>query len=191
MDTTQKIGWALVTAALSVVIGCCIFAFKGDVKSVTQTTAGAITSPASQLDYVNITQGIGFGPNTQVQGSLSTNIMGARSVIASSTSLCSMQNPFNATSTLLNSSLQATNSITVATGIGLYTGATSGATTTVIATPGTTAANAVAFYQASGVASSTDIGTAIGPNAWITYGQTPGSFVGMSGACNALFESAN
>lgn len=177
--------WAIGAVIVALAVGCAIFAFKGEMK------VGAITSPASQLDYVNITQGIGFGPNAQVQGSLSTNIMGARAVIASSTSLCSMQNPFNATSTIINASLQATNSITVATAIGLYTGATAGATTTAVASVIPVSANAVAFLQSSGVASSTDLGVFIAPNAFITYGQTAGNFVGMSGACNALFESAN
>lgn len=183
----QNIIWAVGSVVVALGLGCLVFAFKGDIKTV----AGAITSPATQLDYLNITQGIGFGPNAQTQGSLSTNIMGVRTVIASSTSLCSMQNPFNATSTIINASLQATNSITLATAIGLYTGLTSGATTTAIASPVTTAAGAVASLQASGVASSTDLGVFVGPNGFVTYGQTAGNFVGMSGACNVLFESAN
>lgn len=187
MNIQKQIGWAAGAVVVALVIGCAIFAFKGDIKQ----TAGTITAPASQLDYVNITQGIGFGPNAQTQGSLSTNIMGVRSVIASSTSLCSMQNPFNATSTIINASLQATNSISIATAIGLYTGLTSGATTTAIASPITIAAGALAFLQASGVASSTDIGVAVAPNAFVTYGQTATNFAGMSGACNAMFESAN
>lgn len=182
----KNILWAVGAVIVALAIGCFIFAFKGDVKGF-----GAITSPATQLDYVNITQGLGFGPNAQVQGSLSTNIMGVRAAIASSTFACSMQNPFNATSTIINASLQATNSITVATAIGLYTGATSGATTTAVASPITLAAGAVAFFQSSGVASSSDLGVAIAPNAFITYGQTATNFVGMSGACNAMFESAN
>lgn len=179
--------WALAAAILAIFLGGFIFAFKGDIKTV----AGAITSPATQLDYVNITQGIGFGPNAQTLGSLSTNISGVRSLIASSTFACTMQNPFNATSTLINASLQGTNSITLTTVLGLYTGATAGATTTAVSSPVTTAANAIPSYQSSGVASSTDLGVAIGPNAFITYGQTAGNFVGFSGACNALFESAN
>lgn len=170
---------------LAVIAGCFVFAFKGDLK------LGNITSPATQLDYLNITQGIGFGPNAQTQGSQSTNIMGVRTTIASSTYACSMQNPFNATSTIINASLQATNSISVSTSIGLYTGATLGATTTAVASPVTTSANAIASYQSSGVASSTDLGVFVAPNAFITYGQIVGNFVGMSGACNTLFESAN
>lgn len=175
------------SVAIAVLIGCTLFSFKGS----TQTVAGAITSPASQMDYLNLTQGLGFGPNAQNLGSLSTNISGVRALIASSTYACSIQNPFNATSTIINASLQATNSITVATAIGLYTGATLGATTTAVASPITIAASTFAFLQSSGVASSTDLGVSVGPNAFITYGQTAGNFVGMSGACNALFESAN
>lgn len=183
----KNILWALGAVIVAIAIGSFVFAFKGDIKTV----AGAITSPATQLDYVNFTQAIGFGPNAQTLGSLSTNVSGGRALIASSTFACSIQNPFNATSTLLNASLQGTNSITLATVIGLYTGATLGATTTAVASPVTTAANAIPFYQSSGVSSSTDLGVAIGPNAFITYGQTSGNFVGFSGACNALFESAN
>lgn len=172
---------------MAVAIGCFTFAFKGDIKTV----AGAITSPATQFDYVNFTQAIAFGPNAQTLGSLSTNVSGGRAVIASSTSLCSIQNPFNATSTIINASLQATNSITVATAIGLYTGATAGATTTAVASVVPISANAIAFLQSSGVASSTDLGVSVGPSAFITYGQTAGNFAGMSGTCNAVFESAN
>lgn len=186
MNTIQnKIGWAVGAVIVAIAIGCFIFAFKGELK------LGSITSPATQLDYLNITQGIGFGPNAQVQGSLSTNIMGVRTVISSTTVACTMQNPFNATSTIINASLQATNSIPVATAMGLYTGATSGATTTAVASPITIAANAIGSLQSSGVASSTDLGVFVAPNAFITYGQITGNFVGMSGACNAIFESAN
>ena len=188
MNTTEKIGWALCTVAIAVILGCFIFAFKGDIKTV----AGAITSPAGQADYMNFTQAIGFGPNAQTIGSQSTNIMGVRSASASSTYACTMQNPFNATSSLINTSFQPVTSIAVATSLGLYTGATAGATTTGITTSlENIASGATTGLYSDGIASSTGLGTPIAPNAYVTWAQGAGQFVGFTGACNALFESAN
>lgn len=192
MNTSKQIGWAVGSVAVALIIGSLIFAFKGDI----QRAAGAITSPATQLDYLNITQGIGFGPNAQTQGSLSTNIMGGRSLVPSTPSLivCSIQNPFNATSTIINASLNITGSSSVAVIIPAVS-ALATATTTAIGQGFVVAASVVSTLQTSGIASTTDLGVPIGPNGFLNWGTTAASASGLpyllSGTCNALFESAN
>lgn len=193
MNTTEKIGWAVGTVAVAIIVGCFIFAFKGDI----QTIAGNITSPATQLDYLNITQGIGFGPNAQTQGSLSTNIMGVRSLIPSTPSLvvCSTLNPFNATSTIINASLTITTGSSSASVIIPTVASTATASTTSIGQGYIVAAGAQAVLQTSGIASSTDLGVAVGPGQFVNWATTASSASGLpyllGGTCSVLFESAN
>lgn len=191
-ETINKIVWAIGIVLVAVGIGTTIFAFKGDISRI----AGTITSPATQLDYLNITQGIGFGPNAQTQGSLSTNIMGGRATISpASLVLCSIQNPFNATSTLINASLNITTGTSSAATIIPAVASTATASTTAIGQGFVVAANAQAVLQTSGVASSTDLGVPVGPNQYVNWATTQTSAVGYvytyTGTCNALFQSAN
>lgn len=189
----QNIGWAVGSVVVALGLGCLVFAFKDEVKQ----TVGAITSPATQLDYVNITQGIGFGPNAQTQGSLSTNIMGVRSLVPASPSLvvCSTQNPFNATSTIINASLNLTTGSSSASTIIASVASTATASTTAIGQGYVVAANSFATLQTSGIASTTDLGVAVGPNQYLNWATTvtsasPAAYI-YGGTCNALFESAN
>lgn len=189
-DTTKNILWAVVAVVFAVVITLVIVDSKSQV-------VGAITSPGTQLDYVNITQGIGFGPNSQTIGALSTNIMGVRSVVPTAPSfvVCSMANPFNATSTLINASLNITTGTSSAASLIFSVASSATATTTAIGSAQGVASGALATLQSSGVASTTDLGVAVGPNQFVNIGTTAGSAVGyayqFAGTCNALFQSAN
>lgn len=187
--TSNKVLWAVGTVIIAVLIAA-VFLGSKDVP------LGSITSPATQLDYLNLTQALGFGPNAQVQGSLSTNISGVRSNITpNSLVICSMQNPFNATSTIVNASLAITVGTSSAATIIPAVASTATATTTAIGQGFVVGANTALTLQTSGVASSTDLGVAVGPNQYLNWGTTPSSAVGYAytytGTCNALFESAN
>lgn len=191
-DNQNKILWAVGAVIASIAIGCLIFAFKGEVSQ----TFGTITSPASQLDYVNVTQAIGFGPNNQNIGSSSTNIMGVRSLITPTQFvLCSMANPFNATSTIINASFNTTIGTSTAMSYTFAVASSATATTTVIGQPTGIAANALGTIQTSGIASTTDTSIPVGPGQFLNVGTTPnsGSIAAalVSGTCNAVFESAN
>lgn len=187
MENNNNILWATGAVVTAIIIGCLIFAFKSSGNPL-----GAITSPASQLDYLNITQAIGFGPNAQTLGSLSTNIMGARTVAVNAPIICSIPNPFNATSTLINASFSTTNTQTSQGSIIFSVASTATASTTLIGSAQNIAANSLATLQTSGIASTTDLGVAIGPGQFLNVGTalaSPGT--GYTGTCNALFESAN
>lgn len=184
-ETIKNILWAVVAVAVAVTISAVLFSHSAQ-------SYGAITSPGTQLDYLNITQGIGFGPNSQTIGALSTNIMGVRTVISTtaSSTICSIANPFNATSTLINASLNVTTATSTAEQIVFGVGSNTNATTTLIGSSSGIASGALNTLQTSGVASTTDLGVAVGPGQFLNVG-TVGPSVLYSGACNALFESAN
>lgn len=191
MNTTlNKVLWAAGTAiVVLVVVGVFHIGAIGQ-------ALGAITSPATQLDYLNLTQALGFGPNAQTQGSLSTNVSGGRSLITpASLVLCSIANPFNATSTIINASLNITTATSSASTIIAAVASTATATTTAIGQGFVVAANAQATLQTSGVASTTDLGVPVGPGQFLNWGTTQTSAVGYPytyvGTCNATFESAN
>lgn len=189
-DTTKNILWAALAVILAVGISAILLGHK------TQNY-GAITSPGTQLDYLNLTQALGFGPNNQSVGSLSTNISGVRSVIPSTPSLvlCSMANPFNATSTLINATLNITTATSSTSAVIFSVASTATATTTAIGSGQSIPANSLIVLQNSGIASTTDLGVAVGPGQFVNIGTTAGSAVTYAytygGTCNALFESAN
>lgn len=186
MENKNNILWAIGTVILTLAL---VAAFH--IGSIVKTF-GTITSPATQLDYLNLTQALGFGPNAQTQGSLSTNIMGGRAIAVNAPIICSIPNPFNATSTLINASLNTTNTETSNGGIIFSVASTATASTTLIGQASLIAANTFATLQSGGVASTTDQGVAIGPGQSLNIGTSLGSpATGYTGQCNALFESAN
>lgn len=190
-DTTNKVLWALGAVIVAVILVSVLHLGGAVPKSF-----GAITSPATQLDYLNLTQALGFGPNAQTQGSLSTNISGGRAVITpASLVFCSIPNPFNATSTIINASLNITTGTSSAGFVVPAVASSATATTTPIGQGMSIAANAIPTLQTSGISSTTDLGVAVGPGQFLNWGTVATSAVGYpytyGGTCNATFESAN
>lgn len=189
-DTLKTVVLSIIVSAL---VAATAFVVFGGHKGF---SLGAITSPATQLDYLNLTQALGFGPNTNPAGNLSTNISGGRSTITpASLVFCSIPNPFNATSTIINASLNVTTGTSSAGFVVPAVASSATATTTPIGQGMAIAAGAMATLQTSGIASTTDLGIAIGPGQFLNWGTAATSAVGYpytySGTCNAVFESAN
>lgn len=188
MNTAQKVVLGIVVIAV-----IAILVTLGGQK---QDKLGTITSPATQLDYLNLTQALGFGPNTNPSGNLSTNISGGRSSITpASLIFCSIPNPFNATSTIVNASLNITTGTSSAGFVIPAVASTATATTSPIGQGYVVGANALITIQTSGIASSTDLGVAVGPGQFLNWGTAATSAAGYpytyAGTCNATFESAN
>lgn len=185
MNTTNKILWAVGTVVVAVLV--CVALLGGK-----STALGTITSPATQLDYLNLTQALGFGPNAQTQGSLSTNISGVRTTLNTlNPIICSMANPFNATSTLLNATITLTTASSSASSVVFAVATSATATTTLIGSGQALPAGVLTTLQTSGVASTTDTGIPVGPGQFVNVGTVSGLNQTYAGACNGLFESAN
>lgn len=188
MNTAQKVVLGIVVIAV-----IAILVTLGGQK---QDKLGTITSPATQLDYLNLTQALGFGPNTNPSGNLSTNISGGHATISpASLVLCSIPNPFNATSTIINASLSITTG-TSSTGVIIpAVASTATATTTAIGQGMIVTGSSLATLETSGISSTTDLGVAVGPGQFLNWGTLATSAVGYpytySGTCNAVFEAAN
>lgn len=189
-ETLNKVLWSLGAVVVTLIIVAVTH-----IGAVGQLV-GAITSPATQLDYLNLTQALGFGPNAQTQGSLSTNVSGGRSLITpASLVFCSIANPFNATSTIINASLNVTTGTSSTATVIPAVASTATATTTAIGQGMVVIGGTLATLQTSGISSTTDLGVAIGPGQFLNWGTTAASAVAYPytyvGTCNAVFESAN
>lgn len=182
----NKVLWAAGTIIVTLVLASMFIPGK------TGQALGAITSPGTQLDYLNLTQALGFGPNAQTIGSASTNIMGVRSTLNTlNPIICSIANPFNATSTLINASITLTTASSTASSVVFAVAASATATTTAIGSGQALPAGVLTTLQSSGIASTTDIGVPVGPGQFLNVGTIAGLNQTYAGACNALFQSAN
>lgn len=153
---------------------------------------GAVTSPPSVMDYLQLTQALGFGP---LGGAANVNIMGVKAQIPTGPSLitCSLQNPFNATSTVMNAVLNITTGTSSVATLVFATSTTATATTTKVATYilGAGQNATIGFYGAT----TTGEAPSIAPNGYLNVGTDISSAVAYpytyAGNCSAIFMQSS
>ncbi len=155
-------------------------------------TLGAVTSPPSVMDYLQLTQALGFGP---LGGAANVNIMGVKAQIPTGPNLitCSLQNPFNATSTVMNAVLNITTGTSSAATFVFATSTSATATTTKVASYTLAASQqaTIGFYGAT----TTGEAPSIAPNGYLNIGTDVSSAVGYPytyvGNCSAIFMQSS
>lgn len=173
--------WLLVAVVISVAASWALLGHS------TGKMVGAITSPPTVLDFLQLTQGLGFG----TLGTTPVTISGSRVAFSGTSQIaCSIANPYNATSTLNNFAINilvatsSTNTLVV----GTSTTATGTSTTPLItSTVGSGLTQVLSFDGGT----NTNI---IGPGQFVTVGYTNASLstgVNIGGVCSATFQSTN
>lgn len=152
--------------------------------------AGNISSPPSVLDYLQLTQAVGFGP---LGGTQNVNMMAVRSnLVAASLIPCSLQNPFTSTSTVVQADFNVNVGTSSAAQLVFATSTTATATTSPIARY--TVGAGQQFTLSISNATTTGISPVVGPSQYINVGTDSGSSVGygytFGGTCSAVFVQA-
>lgn len=152
----------------------------------------------SNFDYLVARLVIGLGTNTSVSatGAGNINIAGQRMLLASGTStVCAIQNPLNATSSILNVSMNITTATSSAITWGLGTSTTQFATSTSMETAAIAASNQGTITWDPGINNAI-----IGPGQWFNIGPAAGTAgntgafsngVVLVGSCQITLQSAN
>lgn len=183
---------ALILAAVALLVG-----FNSSERTVNPVTFGNTSIDGSQsilpnpsnTDYDVARLALGLGTN------LSNSSTGAGNVVfeaqranltPATTTPCSIQNPFNATSTLLGTTLNVTTATSTSASFVIAT-STSAFANTSIFFGATLAANALGSFAAGESATSTGLGIVIPPTGWVTY--TLSSANTLGGTCTAVFQS--
>lgn len=171
----KNLSWAAGSVIVSVVLAFLLFGTHA-------LTAGSISSPATNMDYLVLSQALGFG---DTGGNPKVNITAARTaLVANSTIPCAIQNPLNATSTILSFAFNVAVGTSTSENIvvGTSTSATATSSGMVSQTIGSGALATITWDPPinSGV---------IGPSQWI-LGSTNGTgAVTYTGSCSAVFVS--
>ena len=199
-----KINVILGLVILSLVIG-----FIGLVKTPSKNSVvsfGNVSTDGSQsvlpnpsnFDYLVARLALGFGTN--VIGSNVVQEAQKQVLATATTTICTIQNPFNATSTILSAGFNiTTGTSTPANGINFIMGTTTGQYSTTtnmlssIYTSPNTGTTVVATWD-PGVNNSV-----LGPKEWITMGALASSSlsalwtngINVTGTCQAVFQSVN
>lgn len=144
----------------------------------------------SNSDYEVARLALGFGTNLSNSntGAGNVNIEGQRvAITAASTTLCAIQNPFNATSTLQEFTMNVTTASSTATQlvIGSSTNAFSPANSPFYGA--TLAASREGTFVTGDTATSTGLGVVLGPTDWMIV-TTPTAQT-LGGTCSGLFVS--
>lgn len=179
-DLSKWIVWTLIAIVVSVLISVAILRHKEN------PTVGAITSPPTVLDFLQLQQALGFGPTGQTPVTLS----GTRTVLAQASQFpCVIANPYNATSTVGSFSFQDTVGTTsTLIVIGTTTSATATSTTPFVSQTIATGAQTTLTFD-GGVNNNI-----IGPGQFIVGGTGAGGLttgVTYTGTCSATFQSVN
>lgn len=152
----------------------------------------------SNYDYLVARLVLGLGTNTSVSstGVGNINIAGQRQLLASGTStVCAIQNPLNATSSVMNVSMNITTATSSAITWGLGTSTTQFATSTSMETAAIAASNQGTITWDPG-----SNNAVIGPGQWFTIGPAAGTAgntgafsngVVLVGSCQMTLQSAN
>lgn len=210
MDIKNVITSALVALLVTVVVVSLLSPHTASSYGTTAVSTG-VTEPAgtvlpngvvlpnpSTSDYTvervydAIQSSLGLGNGTSVP----THIQGVRAALTAATStICALQNPYTATSTIVSSALNITTATSSAGSIIAAVALTPFATTTVIAQGISVPASSLASLVVGETASSTGAGVIVGPSNYIVWGMTPASAVGYGytygGTCQAVFETIN
>lgn len=136
----------------------------------------------SNSDYEVARLALGLGTN-----STPINIEGQRmSLVAATTTPCAIQNPFNATSTVQNVTINVTTATSTSASFSIATSTTAFNASSVYYNA-TLAANAQGTFMAGETASSTGLGIVLPPTGWVVM--TLGSANTLGGTCSAVFQS--
>lgn len=186
-----------VIAVVALILGGLAYIKNTSVSSGTQSF-GNVSVDGSQSnlpnpsnsDYSVARLAQGFGTNLSVNSGVGNiNIEGqAQNMVAGTTTVCTIQNPFNATSTIM--------SVVANLKTGISGGATFALGTTTSGTATSTSMSSVAFGTFVGGLITWDPGVQnayLAPLGQVTLGFTAGSATGtpyiINGTCSALFQS--
>lgn len=173
--------WAVGSVIVSVLIAILFIGFMHDEKSA---SLGAISSPSTNLDYLVLSQALGF---TTPGNPTTVNMTAVRSALTTGSNIpCVVQNPFNATSSIMSVAFNVSSSSATSFTIAIGTSTVSTATSSVL-TSGTIGANT----QGTITWDPSSNNGVIAPNGYITGGTNNGSLVGFGGSCTALFVTDN
>lgn len=180
-DAVKWIAWLLAAVVISVLVSALIL------HRDTSKTVGAITSPPTVLDFLQLTQGLGFG----TLGTTPVTQAGQRFVLASPSQFpCVIANPYSSTSTISSFSISIATGSTTATALVMGTTTSAIATSTTPFITSTVAAGATPVYSFDGGLNN----SAIGPGQFIVVGTNGGGAlttgVQYTGVCSATFQSA-
>lgn len=185
LKTNESLMKNLIWAAGSVVVSVLLAVLiAGGMHGDVNQNVGAITSPSTNMDYLVLSQALGFG-NTG--SSPNVNIAGPRTAFtAATTTPCAIQNPLNATSTIVAFSMNVTTGPAAAANIVVGTSTSAfGTSTGMLSSTVNTGAQATLTWDPpvnAGV---------IAPNAWIVAGTNGTGATTIGGSCNAIFVSDN
>lgn len=136
----------------------------------------------SNSDYEVARLALGLGTN-----STPINIEGQRmALVAATTTPCAIQNPFNATSTVQNVTINVASSSASSEEFSIAT-STTAFNASSIYYGATLAANAMGTFMAGETASSTGLGVVLPPTGWVVM--TLASATSFGGTCTAVFQS--
>lgn len=149
----------------------------------------------SNADYMvgRLAFGLGTNLSNSNTGAGNVNLEAQRvNMVAATSTPCAIQNPFNATSTLLSFTANITVSTSTAVQFVVATSSTPNATTSPIFTA-SLASGAEGTFLTGETASTTGLGVVLGPKDWSTMGITAGSGSAgnatLGGTCSAVFQS--
>lgn len=147
----------------------------------------------SNADYLVARLALGLGTNLSNSNTGAGNVVieaQRQNIVAATTTPCAIQNPFNATSTLVDGTINITTSTSTAGVFTIATSSTAFATTSPIF-GATLASGADGTLLTGETASSTGLGVVLGPSAWLVFGVT-GAGYGFTygGTCSAVFQAA-
>ena len=197
MTTSQKVIGAV--AVLGVILGAVALLLPHSTPS-TATTFGNTSVDGSQsnlpnpsnFDYLVARLALGYQTNLSVNGTGANNInveAQRANMVSTSTVICAIQNPFNATSTIqnvvFNPTVGTSSSLTLTVGTSTSAVATSSTMMTVVVPAGSTG------YPATWDPSTNN--AAIPPGDWVVFGPGAGTAVTYAytytGTCSGLFQS--
>lgn len=145
----------------------------------------------SDYDVARLALGLGTNLSVSATGAGNVNIEAQRmNMLAATTTPCAIQNPFNATSTLVDAAYNVTTATSTAASLIISTSTTAYGVPTSGNSPvfgGTLAANAQGTFSVGETASSTGYGIVLAPTAWVVFTLTSANTLG--GTCSAVFQS--
>lgn len=147
----------------------------------------------TDYDVARLALGLGTNLSNSNTGAGNVNIEAQRMNLNVATiTPCAIQNPFNATSSLVDATFNVTTGTSSAAQIVFATSTTAFATTSALATMQVAASSDGTFVTGE-TATSTGIGVVLGPSNWLVIGTALGSAVGYGytygGTCSAVFQS--
>lgn len=177
---TKNIIWSVGAVIASVAICFVLFGHSAG-------NYGSVTSPPTNLDYLQISQAIGWF--TSGIATPNNETMVRYSLAAATTTPCAIQNPFNATSTVPLVAFNDTTATSSAATLTFATSSTAFATTSAFATF-TIGANVQGTAVYTGT--STGQGPVVGPSQWVVIGGSGVSYgYTIGGSCTAKFISVS